>query len=122
MKLMEERKGDELKLRAVGRAEADELLSALAIALDAAGPARRLSLDLSALRGLDNLCVSVLVVELRSHEDRFDRMRLYGLPKWAERRLRQRGAQELPGPGWSRMGQEGPYLAFTRGVPSGLEP
>lgn len=115
LRLACERRGGELLLRASGQAPAEELLTLLTGALASAGRAGSLCLDVSGLRGLDNLCVSVLVVELRSHRERFDRMTICGLPGWAVRRLRSRGARELLGPSWCHQERGGAGLVFTRG-------
>jgi hypothetical protein len=114
MELRAHNGGQTLALTVTGRLEAMALVDGLDRALRNPKGAEVLLLDLHGAQELDHLALSAVLVVLKNHASRFQRLELDGLPPWARLRVYQSGAQGLLGQGWREV-YDGGRLEFRRG-------
>ncbi len=103
--------GKGLRLTPRGVLSPEDVLEKINEALPARPGLGCLLLDLAGVEYMDHLSLSALIVVLRGHRNLFRRIKLNGLPCWAQERLCQTGAENLLGRGWSQ--QDGrDWMAF----------
>lgn len=99
--------GGRLRLVVAGQVEAMDLVEQLTREVSRCSRARSLELDFGRAAAFDNLALSAVLVVLRNQAANLSAVSLRGLAPWAQRRIRQTGAENLMGRQWTLRQDEG---------------